>query len=88
MIIFCTHFFTLSEPIWVCDLGPGGKNQFFYYVAPDFDGVLVFLPHAECVLNKMFLPTPKLKVCGGCFWGCSYIPVLSTSEMSVFSTVN
>jgi hypothetical protein len=52
---------TLSEPIWVCDLGTG-KKSIFYYLAPDFEDFR-FLPHAESALGR-----PKLKVCGGCFW--------------------
>jgi hypothetical protein len=56
MIIFCTHFITLSEPIWVCDLGTGEKNQFFF-TWPLISMVFGFLTHAKGVLNKMFLPT-------------------------------
>jgi hypothetical protein len=32
---FLLAFFALSEPIWVCDLGTGPKNQFFYHMTPD-----------------------------------------------------
>ncbi len=32
---FSFAFFALSEPIWVCDLGTGPKNPFFYHLTPD-----------------------------------------------------
>jgi hypothetical protein len=35
---FSLAFFALSEPIWVCDLGTGPKNPFFYH----------FTPNSEC----------------------------------------
>ncbi len=35
-------FFALSEPIWVCDLGSGKKNRFFYQMIPDFEGLWFF----------------------------------------------
>ncbi len=38
---------TPSEPIWVGDLGTEAKNDFFYDLAPDFDG-FCFQLHAEC----------------------------------------
>jgi hypothetical protein len=40
--IFSLSFFALSEPIWVCDLGTGGKNRIFYQLTPDFDGFWFF----------------------------------------------
>ncbi len=40
--IFSLSFFALSEPIWVCDLGSGGKNRIFYQLTPDFDGFWFF----------------------------------------------
>ncbi len=46
---FCSHAFSLSEPIWVCDLGTEPKNEFFHHLTPDFDG---FLLYAECAVNK------------------------------------
>jgi hypothetical protein len=49
--IFSLSFFALSEPIWVCDLGTGGKNRIFYQLTPDFDG-FGFLPHTEGAVNK------------------------------------
>ena len=39
---FSLAFFALSEPIWVCDLGTGGKNRIFYQLTPDFDGFWFF----------------------------------------------
>ncbi len=39
---FSLAFFALSEPIWVCDLGSGKKNQFFYQMIPDFEGIWFF----------------------------------------------
>jgi hypothetical protein len=39
---FSLEFFALSEPIWVCELGTGGKNQIFYRLTPDFDGFWFF----------------------------------------------
>jgi hypothetical protein len=44
---FSLAFFAQSEPTWVCDLGSGGKNQFFYQMSPVFDG-FGFSPHTEC----------------------------------------
>ncbi len=35
---FSLAFFAQSEPIWVCDLGSGEKNRFFYQMMPDFEG--------------------------------------------------
>jgi hypothetical protein len=35
---FSLAFFAQSEPIWVCDLGSGEKNRFFYQMIPDFEG--------------------------------------------------
>ncbi len=49
---FSLAFFALSEPMWVCDLGSGGKNRFFYQMIPDFEGLHGFLPHTECAVNK------------------------------------
>ncbi len=34
---FLLAFFALSEPIWVCDLGIGPKNPFFYHLTPAFE---------------------------------------------------
>jgi hypothetical protein len=48
---FSLVFFALSEPIWVCDLGTGEKNQVFYQLTPDCDGFW-FLPHTECAVNQ------------------------------------
>jgi hypothetical protein len=39
---FSLAFFALSEPIWVCELGTGEKNQIFYRLTPDFDGFWFF----------------------------------------------
>jgi hypothetical protein len=39
---FSLAFFTLSEPIWVGDLGIAKKNSFFCHVTPDFDGFPFF----------------------------------------------
>ena len=39
---FSLAFFALSELIWVCDLGTGEKNRFFYQLPPDFDGFWFF----------------------------------------------
>jgi hypothetical protein len=39
---FSLSFFALSEPIWVCDLGTGEKNRFFYQLTSDFDGFWFF----------------------------------------------
>ncbi len=62
---FSLTFFAPSEPIWVCDLGTGGKNRIFDQLTPDFDG-FGFLPHTECaVTQKKFEARPKLKVGGG-----------------------
>jgi hypothetical protein len=35
-------FFTLSDPIWVGDLGSEAKKSIFYHFAPDFDGFWFF----------------------------------------------
>ncbi len=43
---FSLAFFALSEPIWVCDLGTGEKNRFFYQLTPDFD-LSLFYEHAK-----------------------------------------
>jgi hypothetical protein len=47
--IFAVTLFSISEPIWVCDLGTEPKNEFFRHLTPDFDG---FLPYPECAVNK------------------------------------
>jgi hypothetical protein len=39
---FSLAFFALSEPIWVCDLGSGKKNRFFYQMITDFEGLWFF----------------------------------------------
>ena len=39
---FSLSFLALSEPIWVYDLGTGGKNRIFYQLTPDFDGFWFF----------------------------------------------
>ena len=39
---FSLTFFAQSEPIWVCDLGSGEKNRFFYQMIPDFEGLWFF----------------------------------------------
>ncbi len=39
---FSLALFALSEPIWVCDLGSGEKNRFFYQMIPDFEGLWFF----------------------------------------------
>jgi hypothetical protein len=39
---FSLAFFALSEPIWVCELGSGKKNRFFYKMIPDFEGLWFF----------------------------------------------
>ena len=39
---FSLSFFALSEPIWICDLGTGGKNRIFSQLTPDFDGFWFF----------------------------------------------
>jgi hypothetical protein len=38
---FWLAFFTLSETIWVCDLGIG-KKSIFNQLTPDFDGFWFF----------------------------------------------
>jgi hypothetical protein len=49
---FSLAFFTLSEPIWVCDLGTGPKIDVFYQLTPDFEGFFGFLPHTQCAVKK------------------------------------
>ncbi len=49
---FSLAFFTLSEPIWVGDLGTEPKNPFFYNLTPDFECFCFFLPQTECAVNK------------------------------------
>jgi hypothetical protein len=39
---FSLAFFALSKPIWVCELGTGGKNRIFFQLTPDFDGFWFF----------------------------------------------
>jgi hypothetical protein len=39
---FSLAFFALSKPIWVCDLGSGKKNRFFYQMIPDFESLWFF----------------------------------------------
>jgi hypothetical protein len=39
---FLLAFFALSEPIWVCDLGSGEKNRFFYQMIPYVEGLWFF----------------------------------------------
>ena len=39
---FSLAFFALSEPIWVCDLGSGEKNRFFYQMIPDLESLWFF----------------------------------------------
>ncbi len=61
--------FTLSELIWVCDLGTGKITNFCFLNWPLILMVFDFLPHTECKVNKKkFVARPKLKVGGGCFW--------------------
>jgi hypothetical protein len=48
---FSLAFFTLSEPIWVGDLGIAKKNRFFITL-PLILMVFSFLPHTECAVNK------------------------------------
>ncbi len=68
--IFCSvFFFTLSEPIWVGDLGTGKINQLFYQLTPDFYGFW-FLPHTE--RPAKFKIKPKLNVGGGRFLAYMY----------------
>jgi hypothetical protein len=45
---FSPPFFTLSVPIWVCDLGTGKKNECFYQLAPDFEGFWFFAAYSVC----------------------------------------
>jgi hypothetical protein len=48
---FSLAFFTLSEPIWVGDLGTA-KKIFFFIALPMISMVFGFLPHTECAVNK------------------------------------
>jgi hypothetical protein len=50
MRILSSRFFTLSDPIWLGDLGTEAKNRFFYHFGPDYDE-FGFLPHAEFSVN-------------------------------------
>ncbi len=72
MRTFCSRFFTLSEPIWVCDLGTGIKNRIFYQVTPDFDGIWFFAAYWVCGKQKKIEARPKLKVGAGCLWAPIY----------------
>ncbi len=46
---FGVRFFTLSDPIWLGDLGTEAKDCFCHQFSPDFDVFLFsFLPHADC----------------------------------------
>ncbi len=48
---FSLAFFTLSEPIWVGDLGIAKKIRFFITL-PLISIVFGFLPHTECAVSK------------------------------------
>jgi hypothetical protein len=52
---FSLEFFALSEPIWVCELGTGEKNQIFYRLTPDFDGFWFFAAYWGCSKQKKYL---------------------------------
>jgi hypothetical protein len=39
---------SLCEPIWVCDLGTGKTNIFFYQLAPDLEGFWFFVAYTVC----------------------------------------
>jgi hypothetical protein len=45
---FSLAFFTLSEPIWVCDLATGKQIDFFYQLAHDFECFWFFAAYAMC----------------------------------------
>jgi hypothetical protein len=45
---FFARIFALSEPTWVCDLGSGEKNQIFYQMIPDFEGLWFFAAYWVC----------------------------------------
>jgi hypothetical protein len=64
---FLLAFFTLSKPIWVCDLGTGKKN-----LSVDPFWFLLFGANWVGGKQKQFEARPKLKVVGGCFWGHMY----------------
>jgi hypothetical protein len=65
---FSLVFFTLSEVIRIGDLGTG-KKLYFFITWPLISMVFVFLPHAECTVNKEKVEAwPILKVCSGYFW--------------------
>ncbi len=49
---FSLEFFALSEPVWVCELGTGEKNWFFYRMTPDFDGFWFFAAYWVCGKQK------------------------------------
>jgi hypothetical protein len=54
---------SLSDPIWIGDVGAEAKNGFFYQFGSDFDGFWFFLSHAKCLVKKFYFKTrPKLKV--------------------------
>ena len=42
---FSLAFFALSEPIWVCNLGTGPKNPFFYHLTPDSERFWFFVAY-------------------------------------------
>jgi hypothetical protein len=39
---FSLGFFTLSEPVWLSDLGTEKTNKLFCHLTPDFDGFCFF----------------------------------------------
>jgi hypothetical protein len=45
---FDLAYFTLSETIWVCDLGTG-KETFLYF---NFPLISMILQHTECAVKK------------------------------------
>ncbi len=69
---FSLAFLALSEPTWVCDLGSGKKNQFFYQIIPDFEGLLFSCRILSVRYIKKFLVRPKLKVGGVCLGAHMY----------------
>ncbi len=51
--------FTLSDPIWLGDLGTEAKDRFFHQFSHDFGGFWFFLPHAEGSVKYFFKARPK-----------------------------
>ncbi len=52
---FCSRFFILYEPIWVCDLWTEPRNGFVFLFMVLISMNLGFLPHAESSVKKLVL---------------------------------